>query len=663
MTSSLRSARAPFLPQDVWRITAITDPVAHPDGSLVAYVVRTMVHERDVYRAEIRVVDWEGRDEHVVSLDAAPAEAPLWSPDGRHLLVLGRRTDDACRQLYLLPTGIGAARRLTDGRGGVLSATWSYDGRFVAFLAPVDPNHVAHGASYADDVELLEQALWREDGIGSFSHRRAHLFVVPVSGDTPRQLTAGDYSVQNYCFSADGAQIYYIATPDPSDDWASALQSEIFVVDRASGRTERITTFGGAFSAVRPLPDGALLAIGSNLEYGEASPSLLWRIDPHSGEVVNLLPGFDYSVADSLFCDVRSPSRSHDPWIAPDGMTARVRVTHGGAVRLVEVALAEGVVRWLTPADMSVLTWHSTPDGRRRVELRTTMSSPPELWAIEADGPARQLTRLNDALLAERAVYTPQPVPFVASDGIAIDAWVILPEREEGTPIPVVVAIHGGPKRGTYGAAFMLEFHMLAGAGMAVAYCNYRGSDGYGTAFAHAIYGRRDDRDARDQLEFVDQIMGLGLGLDPGRIAVNGGGYGGFVSNWLISQDPRFKAAISQRSISNWTSLYGASPIGFHMAPQHLGCLPWEDPEHYRLKSPLTHAPQIHTPLLLIHGEQDLRCTIEQAEQLFTWLHRLGRTVRLARFPGEGHGMTRTGTPRHRAENLRLILAWLEEWL
>lgn len=651
--------REPFVPQDVWRIQAISDPVIHPDGSRVAYVVRTPQPERDAYDSAIRVVDWDGRGERTVTAASADAAGPAWSPDGRALLFLSRRPGHDRPQLYLLPSDMGEARRITSVAGGVVTASWSPNGRWIAFLALVDAQQTARATALADDVEVLDQLVWSEDGIGSLARRRAHLFVASPDGATVRQLTAGDYAVQHFAFASDSSQLFYTATPDPTDDRAVALQAEIFVVDCGGGPARQVTRLGGAITAVRPLPDGALLALASDLEHDEASPTALWRVELPDGAMRCLTPSFDRSIGDSIFCDVRFPSRSHDPWVAPDGQVARVRVTDGGAVRLAEADLSSGEVVWLTPADLSVLAWHSTADGSRRVELRTSMVDPPELWAVDAAGEARKLTHLNDALLDARATFVPREITFVASDSMPIAAWVMLPERREGEALPVVIAVHGGPKRGTYGHAFMLEFHMLAAAGMAVAYCNYRGSDGYGTAFARAIYGRRDNRDARDNLDLVDHLLGLGLGIDPQRIAVNGGGYGGFVSNWLISQEQRFKVAISQRSITNWASLYGASPIGFHMAAQHLGCQPWEDPEHYQRCSPLSYATQIRTPLLLIHGEQDLRCTMEQAEQLFTALRRLGRTVRLARFPGEGHAMTRTGRPRHRAESLRLILEWL----
>jgi dipeptidyl aminopeptidase/acylaminoacyl peptidase len=657
--NALTPARVPLAPEDIWRIHSISDPTIHPDGSRVAYVVYTPQPEHDTYRSEIRVVNWDGQCERTVTAAGMNAGAPAWSPDGRTLLFLSRRPEHDRSQIYLLPTDMGEARRITSVSGSIVAAIWSPNGRWVAFLSLVDPQQAARTTALANDVEVLDQLVWAEDGIGSLTRRRAHLFVASFDGATIRQLTAGDYSVQHFVFAADSNQLFYTATPDPADDWVTALQSEIFTVGVAGGPPRQITQFGGKIAAVRTLPDGALLVIGSDLEHDEASPAQLWRVELPNGELQRLTPAFDRSIGDSIFCDVRFPSRSHDPWVATDGLTARMRVTDGGAVRLAEVDLVSGTVRWLTPADLSVLAWHSASDGCRRVELRTTMIDLPELWAVEDSGVARRLTHLNDALLTERATFVPQAIGFVASDGVPIEAWIMLPQQQNTAAFPTLIAIHGGPKRGTYGHAFMFEFHMLAAAGLAVAYCNYRGSDGYGAAFARAIYGRCDNLDARDNLELIEHLFELDLGLDPQRISLNGGGYGGFVSNWLISQSSRFKAAISQRSISNWASLYGASPIGFHMAATHLGCLPWENPEQYHRCSPLSYAHQIRTPLLLIHGEEDLRCTIEQADQLFTALRRLGRTVRLARFPREGHAMTRTGTPRHRAENLRLILEWL----
>ena len=671
-----KTAKRPFTPDDIRRIRFISDPMVHPKGDRVAYVVRTVDKDREEnrYWAEIRLTDLTGRRHRVLTASGMDSDAPLWSPDGRHLLFLSKRPGDEKKQVYLLPADGGEARRLTKVEGGVKSAEWSPDGKHIVFRSLVDPRGKADSKKrrdkpFADDVQVLDRALWQLNGLGSRLDKRAHIFIVSRRGGRPVQLTDGPWSVGgpylaqvSYTFSVDGKRIYYLATPDPEDDWTAARKVDIHVVNVDGSGRRRITDFPGMFTAVRQSPTGELLAIGNDLALGWASPQRLWRIDPKGGHYQVVLPDLDLSMGDGMNCDVRFLTKDHDPWISPDGGRARMRITQRGAVRLAEVTLKTKTLSWLTPDDLSVLGWHSTPNGTLRVEIRSTMTSLPELWAVAEQGIARRITRFNDRLLAGRKVIPARSVPFTASDGAQIESWVHLPRGRLTHGRPLVLVIHGGPKT-VYGHAFLLEFQMLAGAGMAVAFSNPRGSDGHGEEWAHAVHGRYGERDYLDLMECVDHILSLNLGLNPERLGVNGGSYGGYMANWVIGHTDRFKAAVSQRSISNWESFFGTSDIGYFFNPDNVGGLPWSDPEQYREKSPLTYVEAMQTPLLLIHSEKDLRCPIEQAEQLFTYLKRLGRTVRLARFPEETHELSRSGSPNRRMERLRLILEWFEERL
>lgn len=665
-----------FTPGDIRRIRFVSDPMVHPDGDRVAYVVRTVDKNRgeNRYRAEIWLTDPAGRRRRLLTASGMDSDAPLWSPDGRYLLFLSKRAGDEKKQVYLLPADGGEARRLTKVEGGVKSAGWSPDGKYVVFRSPVDPRGKAGpkkggGKPFADDVQVLDRALWQLNGLGSRLDKRAHIFIVSRRGGRPVQLTDGPWSVGgpflsqvSYTFSVDGKLIYYLATPDPEDDWTAARKVDIYVVEVDGSGRRRITDFPGMFSAVRQSPTGELLAIGNDLALGTASPQRLWCIDPESGNYQPVLPDLDLSLGDGMNCDVRFPTKDHDPWISADGGRARMRITQRGAVRLAEVDLKTKSFSWLTPDDLSVLGWHSTPDGALRVEIRSTMITLPELWIVREQGIARRITHLNDRLLARRKVIPARSVPFTASDGARIEAWVHIPRGRHRDGRPLVLAIHGGPKT-VYGHAFIFEFQMLAGAGMAVAFSNPRGSDGHGEDWAHAVHGRYGERDYQDLMECVDHLLSLDLGLDPERLGVGGGSYGGFMTNWVIGHTDRFKAAVSQRGISNWESFFGTSDIGYFFNPDNVGGLPWSDPDQYREKSPLTYVEAMHTPLLLIHSEQDLRCPMEQSEQLFTYLKRLGRTVRLARFPEETHELSRSGSPNRRMERLRLILEWFKERL
>jgi dipeptidyl aminopeptidase/acylaminoacyl peptidase len=667
-----KQTKKPFLPEDIRKISFVSDPMVHPDDDRIAYVLRKADKDPDQnrYQAELRIMDRSGKGNRPLTSEGVNSEAPLWAPNGKSLLFLSKRGTDKARQIYLLPTDGGEARRLTEGDGGVVTTAWSPDGRKVAYSARVDElEKERKDKPFANDVHVIEQALWRLNGIGSWLDKRIHLFVIGSRGEHPTQLTDGAWNVggpfpvtEAFTFSADGRKVYFIAPSDPEDDWSAARRMDIFQVGLDGKNRRKMTSFPGMLSAVRVHPDGSLLAIGNDLEKGWASPHRLWRINPSTGSHEPIVLSEDLSLGDAMNCDVRFPSRSNDPWISPDGTHARVRITQRGTVRLAEVSLDSGEITWLSPDDRSVLGWHSTAEGSFRTEIRSTVTEMPELWSVDERGTERRLTRHNDRLLASRKVYPAKPIHYKASDGAEVEAWIQAPSGKTSKGRPAVLGIHGGPKT-VYGHAFLIEFQMLAGAGMAVVFGNPRGSDGYGTDWAHAVHGHYGERDYDDLMESVDRAVSEDNVIDAKRLGVSGGSYGGYMTNWIIGQTQRFKAAVSQRGISNWTSMFGTSDIGFFFNPDNVGGYPWSDKKLYEEKSPLTYVENIHTPLLLIHSEQDLRCPIEQSEQLFVFLKRLGREVRFARFPGETHELSRSGTPNRRMERLRLILDWFKEKL
>lgn len=666
--------RKPYQPSDLRHIKFVSDPRIHPTQDRVLYVVRLVDEdqEEDRYRSEIRQVNLKGKEGRVISATGMDSNSPEWSPDGSQLLFLSKRGGDEESQLYLMPADGGEARRLTEIEGGVRSARWSTDGRHVLFLSPVA--ETGEGGEeeepFAEDVQVIESALWRLNGVGSFLEKRHHLFVVPARGGKPRQLTQGPWNVgghflypNSYLQAGGEERVYYLASPDPGDDWLAARRMEVHSVGLDGADRRQLTEFGGVFLGLAWSPLGELVAIGNDLAHGWASPSRLYRIDPATGEHREVPIDQDLGIGDAINCDVRFTSRSPEPWISSDGKKARVRYTDRGAVRLAEVDLEAGGLEWLSGEGASVLAYDCPPQGEQWVEIRTTITDMPELWAHRREGKPLQLTALNKRLAASREALPARRLPFTASDGAQVESWALLPPGlPSGDGWPSVLAIHGGPKT-VYGHAFMLEFQMLAGMGFGVLFCNPRGSDGYGTEWAEAVQGHYGERDYDDLMECVNHALSLELGLDPGSLGVSGGSYGGFMTNWIVGHTDRFRAAISQRGISNWDSFYGTSDIGYFFNPDHVGALPWEDPELYREKSPITYAPQVETPLLLIHSEQDLRCPIEQAEQFFVYLRRLGKEVKLARFPEDTHELSRSGTPSRRMERLRLILDWFQSHL
>lgn len=289
---------------------------------------------------------------------------------------------------------------------------------------------------------------------------------------------------------------------------------------------------------------------------------------------------------------------------------------------------------------------------------------PGEIFSLDIpSGTAVSRTDCNGTFLNGLTLSEPEGFECQSSDGRRIQGWVMAPVGcDPGRKYPAILEIHGGPHT-MFGEAFFFEFQYLCSLGYAVIFANPRGSHGYGQEFVHACCNDYGGMDYADLMAATDDAVRRFPFIDPERLGVTGGSYGGFMTNWIVARTNRFRAAVTQRSISNWTSFTGSSDIGFYFTEEELGETPWSDPERMRRLSPLSYVQRIATPLLIIHSEQDLRCPIEQAEQLFTALRRLDRTVRFLRFPGSSHELSRSGKPVLRVERLKAIGDWFGIYL
>ncbi len=287
-------------------------------------------------------------------------------------------------------------------------------------------------------------------------------------------------------------------------------------------------------------------------------------------------------------------------------------------------------------------------------------ANPGDVVLLDGAG-ERRLTDTNP-WLRERFVAEPERQLFTGADGLELEGWLLRPAGfDPGRRHPLVLQIHGGP-HAQYGHAFFHEFQVLAGMGFLVLYANPRGSDGYGEAFKRACVRDWGGRDYEDLMTALDQLMRREGCVDETRLGVAGGSYGGFMTNWVIGHTDRFAAAVSMRSISNLVSEFAQHDIVL-WSELEMGPMPWPDPEELWRRSPIRYVREMRTPLLLLHGEMDLRCAISQAEELFGALRLLGREVQMVRFPGESHDLSRSGRPDRRIERLRRIAGWFERHL
>jgi len=645
-----------FSIKDIKKIIHVSDPVINPNKNNVCYVLKK-AHKntkKNCWKSEIAITDLKTLKSKKISSEEFDAFSPKWSPDGKTLAFLSKRTKDEHYQIYLLDMNGGEARKFTKQKNGINSFNFSPNGKSMVFTSFSNPEKSKYKDSLADDVEVIESAFWRLNGQGSFLRKRNHLFSQRIKSKKSKQITSGKWSVGSW-FAQD-EKILYSRTPNPENDMDQAMSSELYSIPLQGGKETKITSFGKRVYGPIVSKDN-IYVIANGMEKSWASNDGLYEVQKNK-KLKKITGDFEFGIGDSMNCDTRFPSGS-DVWISDKSNKARFVATVKDSLRLVELDIKEQSWKYISDSEYSVIGYSQSKDGESRIELRTSPVSFPELWLVKDGKKAIKITKYNDNLASKRRFFKPEKMTFEASDKTLVDAWVIKPRLTHKKKAPAILEIHGGPKT-VYGNALMLEFQMLAGEGFAVIYGNPRGSDGYGVDWAHSVFKKYGERDYEDLIESVQASLKRHKEIDEKRLGVCGGSYGGFMTNWIIGHTDMFKAAVTQRGISNFTSMFGTSDIGYFFDIEQIGKTPWENPEVYIEKSPITYVENMKAATLIIHSEQDLRCPIEQAEQLFISLKMLGQKVSFARFPNETHELSRSGSPNRKMERLRLLINWFK---
>ena len=686
----------PPRPDDLYRLRIATEPRISPDGRWAVVTLQTVAPTYDGYRQALWLVptdpaaDGEPRQ---LSIGARNDRHPRFSPDGRTLAFLSDRRLQAEQeptrpkeskdredkdQVHLLPIdGPGEARRLTDLPRGVEAFEWSPDGRRLAVVS------TSHAATYDDDARqrgtkrkpkpdeppgsdyrFIDRLNYMLNGPGFQYDRIRHLWLVDVATGEASRLTDGPVSDTEPAWSPDGARLAFVSERHRDHDLA--FRPAIHVADVTSRRVHAVT--GGprsVFGSPTWLPDGkTIAALGSKLEGRGGSRNDIWLFPADGSEAratggMNLSGRHDLMPGSGMGSDLTRGEATR-LWPAPDGASIRFTAPIDGSYELWRIATTDGDVRRITRGRHYISSFDAAARRRqtRHVYLRSSPTELPDVWLQDGDGAPRRLTAFNDAVLDELALV--QPVERRSEvDGRSIQGWFIAPG---GKPSPLVTEIHGGPHT-LYGWSPFWEFQILAANGIGVFYANPRGSEGYGQDFNDANHRDWGPGPMHDVLAGVDALVADGL-ADPERLGVTGGSYGGYLTNWIVAHDPRFRAAMTCRCVSDMSMLFLTGDIsGGDWATLEFDATPWSDPAYFREISPISYAERIETPMLIQHSERDLRTTVGQAEALFTVLRSYRRPVRLLRVPEETHELTRSGTPFRRVENLGIVLDWFRHFL
>ena len=621
-----------------------------PDGELAAFIVKRAREEENDYASDIYLVRLE--DGAVRRLTTSGKDGPfVWSADSKAILFISRREEKDKKDVspvYRIRIDGGEAERIGEIPHKVESLDLLEDGRLL-YSARVPLYETQEGD---EDYEVLDEIPFWANGVGFTNKRRRHLFVFDPETNKDEELVSGAFDVAG--FDARGTKIAY-AGKDFTDK--AGLTDELWVLDLATGARTCLSKDELELSGPRFLGDDRIVALGTDMKrYGlNENPEVL-VFELESGTHSSLTPGWDRSTGNSVNSDVR---HGGGPALRVDGDAIYVTVTEDDSCYL-ECITPDGEITRAVEAPGSIDAFDARAGRLVYVALRPGKLQ--ELYTLD-NGTERRLTALNEEALAGRAVSAPERFTVTTADGTELAAWIIRPpDCDRSVKYPTILAIHGGPKT-VYGEVFIHEMQLLAGRGYIIVFGNPRGSSGRGNAFAD-IRGRYGTIDYDDLMAILDAAIARFPEIDPDRLGVMGGSYGGFMTNWIIGHTDRFKAACSQRSIANWISKFCTTDIGYFFNYDQIGATPWQD-DGRKLwwHSPLRYADRARTPTLFIHSQEDYRCWIAEGIQMFTALRYHGTEARLVMFRGENHDLSRTGKPKHRLRRLEEIIAWFDKHL
>ncbi len=664
--------KRPVSSSDLLQLQFLSDPQISPDGKHVVYAKTHIEESHKAYKTDLYLVQVASKQAELLTVGA---DSPVWSPDGRQLVFVSDRSGS--KQLWLLKKGLGEAVQLTTMRWGVSNPKWSPDGKQILFTSAVGkedtPELLRQELGKGEREKLKQEQLdtpyivdslrYKMNGVGLLPKRTGQLFVLDLATKEVKQLTSGDYAINSPAWSPCSHYIAFASNRLPDADSQPNI-SDLYVLPAAGGEMVKLTASNGSVSAPTWSLDGKdIVYLWHDRQYAGATLPKFYRIAAAGGEPVCLNSDMELPVGLTANGDSRYGSSSMQPVWATNGYIY-FAAADAGYAHLYRLPAEGGAVEQVSHLSGAIYGFTFDSEGKQAALACTDALNPGDLYVFDlVSKEHEQLTEVNAELLAGLALSAPEEFNCPSFDGTNIQSWVMKPVNfEPDKKYPTILEIHGGPHT-MFGDSFFFEFQVLCSLGYAVVYSNPRGSHGYGQQFVDGCRGDYGGGDYKDLMVALDYCIAHMPYVDEKRLGVTGGSYGGFMTNWIVGQTDRFQAAVTQRSISNWTSFTGASDIGSYFTENEHKATPWDDPEAMVKFSPLTYVKNVVTPLLILHGEEDYRCPIEQAEQLFVFLKRLGKTTQMVRFPGSSHELSRSGRPLLRIARLDAITGWFDRYI
>lgn len=649
--------------EHLFQLHSVTNPILSPNEEEALFLRTIMNAQENAYDTHLfhlavasgAVTQWTFGNESIAS--------PQWSPDGIRITFLKKVHD--VQQVFMMNRLGGEAQQVTELEAGVTSYVWHRCSTKLWLTAPV-----VDGQAFGEKAEdnpfpqpyVVENLKYKQEGLSGHGLRKQgeHMQIAFYTIATKELDVYTTVAVNHtlHAVSHQGDQL--LVTVNYAENDEHKFNTELVLVDVATKKQQPFLQEEGVYQNAQFSYDDRYIAFsGHNEAYKNATQPALYVYDRDTNWTTNLTAALDLYVGDSAIADIQQHVQtSVIAWTETNDLYCQISTM--GDVRLYYVTL-DGAVYPASPEDEHVYSYAIFKSGNRALATISNPTFPGELFDVDISmGERKQLTHFHEDFLQAVTLSTPTQVSFERA-GHMVYGWLLKPtEFTAGENYPLIVEIHGGP-HAMYANTFFHELQLLAAQGYGVLYINPRGSHGYSQAFVDAVRGDYGGGDCEDILAAVDEVLATEPWIDRERLGVTGGSYGGFLTNWLVAHTDRFKAAVTLRSISNWVSFYGVSDIGYYFTEWQLATD--RDVDTLWKHSPLNYVDTITTPLLIMHSEEDFRCPIEQAEQLYTAMKRLEKEVAFVRFPASNHNLSRAGKPNLRQERLGYMLDWFSRYL
>ena len=657
--------------EDLYRFQLLNEVRLSPDGKHAVYTVQRIDQKTEKKYSNLWIVPTGGGEARQFTFGDQNDGQPRWSPDGKQIAFLSNRQDkEKPSQIHLIPFEGGEARPLTDLQVSIDSFTWSPDGKhFVCQVRKKDAEVLEREKDEQKKklgvvARQYNRLFYKLDGFGYLPQERLHIWTVDARTGKGKQLTDhAVYDENDAAWSPDGKRIAFFSNRSADPD-SELDMVDLYVMPAEGGEFRCIPTPPGGKGQPAFSPDGKWIAYYADEGVTEGYRNINLWVVPADGSAMprNLTDKYDLHTSAWTINDLGQPEQMPPTW-SKDGQMIYFPVSiHGNSVLKSIGQDGEGL-KDVIDATGVVGSFSFDRQQQRLAYFFGRLDNPCQVHVLEMNtGQTRKLTQHNKELLGQIDLGQIESTWIKGPDGNDLQGWILKPPGfDPSKKYPSILEIHGGPQT-QYGNYFMHEFYFLASQGFVVHFTNPRGGRGYGQEHTKAIWGNWGSADYADLMAWADYVAGQPY-IDTSRMGVTGGSYGGYMTIWIIGHTQRFKAAVTQRCVSNFISMWGSSDFNWAFQKELRSGAPFEDLQKFWDMSPIKYIGNARTPTMVIHNENDMRCPIEQGEQVFVALKRLGVDTEFVRFPDEFHGMSRTGRTDRRIARLNHMARWFNKYL